>query len=388
MSADSLIADTCVGFAARYGRPPQWLAIAPGRVNLIGDHTDYNGGFALPFAIQRHVVLAGAAAPESDEPRIVAYSTGMDSDVQIELGNESIPKIEGWGAYLAGVTQGARSADVTVNSMDLYIGSDLPSGAGLSSSAALSVAFLTLLEEAAGARIDAARKIEITQTAEHEYANVPCGVLDMYTIIHAREDHLMLLDCATLSAQQIAWSGEDIALLVVDSGVKHSNAESAYSARRAECEKATSELGHALGELQVEDLPDISDRLKPSLYARVRHVVSENQRVKDTADAISRKDWERAGELLYASHKSLAEDFEVSCDETDLLVGIAGRLGPANGVYGARMTGGGFGGCVVMLCEAVKLPNIKKVIAEHYLSRSGIRAGALRVSPAQGAHIV
>ena len=383
-----LVEETRRIFLERYDRSPEWLSIAPGRVNLIGDHTDYNEGLAMPLAIPRYVVIAAALTPHaSGRPQLRAFSTQTHELVTVDLDEDPLPKGKDWRNYLAGVAQGARQAGLTVMPMEICCHSNLPSGAGLSSSAALSVAFLTLLEQAAGTTLSSAEKIKIARQAEHDYADVPCGILDPFCIVNAEDNCLLLLDCRSESATRVPWSGNDTALLVIDSGVVHNNADGSYATRRSESAHAAEQLGTSLRDLSPSDLDTVRSELSPDLYKRVRHVVTENARVQAMAKTIADSDWPRAGQLLFESHASLAGDYEVSCDETDSLVALAGEIGIDGGLFGARMTGGGFGGSVIALARADRAESVAERIAKGYSARWGNRPTILNVRPVAGASI-
>lgn len=383
-SAAALVAQACTGVAKKFGHPAEFAALAPGRVNLIGDHTDYNAGLAMPFAIPRYVAMA-AAVGKRDDHTIVAYS---DSDADaagsrtvVPLGAEPVVKLSGWGAYLAGVLQGARDAGLEVPPLDLYCSADLPAGAGLSSSAALSLTFLTLLEVVTRTRLSNAQKIAIAQRAEHDYAGVPCGILDPFAIINAEVDKVMCLDCASEAATLVSWPEGAAGLLVIDSGVKHSLADGGYAQRLRECREAEGQIGYALNAIQPDAIAEVCAGLSDTLARRVQHVVSENARVRAATQAIETSDWDALGDCLYASHRSLAHDYEVSCAATDVLVAITQDT---PGVYGARMTGGGFGGAVIVLGEAARLAEIGAGICARYTAAGYPRTCALPVRPVQG----
>jgi galactokinase len=384
----NLVEETRRIYQERYGRSSEWLSIAPGRVNLIGDHTDYNDGLAMTLAIPRYVVIAAALTHDAAAPpQLRAFSTKTDEFVTISLDADPLPKNQGWGKYLAGVAEGARRAGMTVPAMEVCCHSNLPSGAGLSSSAALSVAFLTLLEQTAGTTLSSAEKVGIAMQAEHDYADVPCGILDPFCIVNAEDNCLLLLDCRSKSATSVPWPGDDTSLLVIDSGVAHDNADGGYAIRQGESARAADQLGTSLRNLSPADLDTVKSDLAPDLCKRVRHVITENARVLAMAEAIAACDWPRAGQLLFESHASLAGDYEVSCDETDSLVALADEIGIDGGIYGARMTGGGFGGSVIALVRADRAESVTERIAEGYSAQWGQRPSILNVHPVAGASI-
>ncbi|MFL5454523.1 MAG: galactokinase [Myxococcales bacterium] len=322
-------------------------ASAPGRVNLIGEHTDYNGGFVLPMAIPQrtHVTLRKSAGR-----RIVAHSTEMNEPAEFTLGEER--RAGGWADYLQGVTWVLARAGHAVSGCELRIRSEVPPGAGLSSSAALCVALLRAVREAFSLRIDDVEIALLAQKVETDFVGAPVGVMDQMASSLADARTALFLDARTLVHEKVALP-QHAAILVIDSGIRHSHATGDYRARRAECEEAARGLGVAqLRDVEPRDLERIS-RLPKVLAKRARHVVTEDARVIDTVAALRAGDLRRAGGLFDESHASLRDDFEVSLPEIDRLVEIARQ---ASGVYGARLTGGGFGGSIVALADVGRSP--------------------------------
>lgn len=376
-------------FAERYGRPPQWLAAAPGRVNLIGEHTDYNGGFVFPLAIERYTLVAGAR-PEGDDgvDRVRVHSTGLDATSEFLTTNLQRDRRD-WTSYVRGVFAGFLERRPDVGPLDLLIDSRVPVGGGLSSSAALEVATATLLEAVADVRLEPVAKARLCQRAEHEYAGVPCGIMDQFSSTLGAAGMLLLIDCRSETAELVPLDDPDVAVLVINSNVKHELTGGEYAERRAQCEAAAQALGVGLlREATSAQVAASTAQLPPPLLQRARHVVGENERTQAAAAALRARDWTEVGRLMYASHASLRDDYEVSCPELDALVELAAETGLAGGVYGARMTGGGFGGCTVTLVDAARQREIADRITAAYEQRTGIAATPFVTKPAQGAHLL
>ena len=383
ISRAALLAEATASFADRFGGPARWIVAAPGRVNLIGDHTDYSGGLAMPLAIERYTMLCAGPAEDS----ICAVSASEGAGRPIDIDTDPIENSDDWTRYLRGVAQGFRAAGVPVAPMNLYCHSNVPTGAGLSSSAALEVACGRLLEVAAGVGHDPERMVRICRRAEHEYAGVPCGYLDQFSITYAKAEHVMLFDSDTLTAEQIPYALPGAELMILDSRVKHALGLSEYPVRRAECRAAISALGRELRDAPPALLDEKLGSSNPLLHRRARHIVSENARVRRMATAIARKDLDAAGDLMYESHHSLAQDYEISCQEIDLIVNLL-RDDPAQQVFGARMTGGGFGGAVIALTKTGAAAEIANRLAPAYRRRTGLDLACMTVSPQQGIQVI
>jgi galactokinase len=273
--------------------------------------------------------------------------------------------------------------------VDLLIDSTVPLGGGLSSSASLEVATATFVEGLTGARLAPAEKALLCQKAEHQFAGVPCGIMDQFASVMAQADHLMLLDCRSHQVEMVPLAAGYVSVLVINSNVKHALSGGEYAERRSQCESAAKALGVAtLREIASPQLDAAESRLDPVVYRRARHVVSEIERTERAAVAIRAGRWHEAGELMYASHASLWDDFEVSCPELDVLVELAQRIGESGGVIGSRMTGGGFGGCTVSLIRSDRVDEISKTIHDGYHQQTGIQADLFATRPAAGAMIL
>jgi len=387
---EQLVSDTAVRFEENFESPPRWIVAAPGRVNLIGEHVDYNDGFVLPMAIDRYCVLAACEKP-ADDPGDTATVRSITKDGQIDITLEKPergPAGEWWN-YVAGVIAGCHEAGLQPPKFWALVASDVPLGGGLSSSAAIEVATATLVEAMTGTTLDPAAKALLCQKAEHEYAGVPCGIMDQFVSVMGRPDHLMLLDCRSQQVEHIPLVDDSVTLMIVNSNVKHELAGGAYAERRRQCESAAEKLGvAALRDASLDELEAHRAKLEPVEFRRARHIISEIERTVTAAQAIKAGDWSRVGELMVASHLSLRDDYEVSCAELDLLVDLARDLGPEGGVLGSRMTGGGFGGCTVTLVRTADVQSVTHHMAGVYRQETHIEPSILTSRPARGAHVV
>jgi galactokinase len=387
-SLDALASRTAERFAERFGRRPRWIAAAPGRVNLIGEHVDYNGGFVLPMAIERYTVIA-ADEPTSRSAEVRLASADLHEETSFTLDGKLAPGKPAWANYVRGVVAGCIQRGVTIPGFDAAISSNVPIGGGLSSSAALEVAVATLLEAMVGQTIDPTAKALLCQMAEHEFAGVPCGIMDQFIAVGAKQGYAMLLDCRSMQSELVSFSDPDVTVLIINSQVRHSLATGEYAKRRADCHAAAETLGvAALRDVKIDDLNGHRAKLDPTVFRRARHVVGEIERTKAAARAIGHDDWPAVGAAMYASHESLRDDYEVSCDELNLLVDLAAALGPEKGVIGARMTGGGFGGCTVSLVRTDAVEPVSRTIGESYRERTGIEPTMFATRPAGGARVL
>jgi galactokinase len=335
---------TPTSFADLFGRPPDVEATAPGRVNLIGEHTDYNEGLVLPLAIARRTTVA-CARRDDERVRAASASVGPGEIVEYRLGAER--RGLGWIDYVQGVTRTLATEGHALGGVDLAIASDVPVGSGLSSSAALEVAVLRALRRTFDLRLDDVQLALVGHRAESLFVGARVGIMDQMACSLAEERRALFLDTRTLGTEHVPMP-DGVELVVVDSGVTHAHASGDYNARRAECERACALLGvPTLRDVAVPELA-AAMALPAPLGRRVRHVVTENARVLDAVGAMRDGDAARLGAILLAGHASLRDDYEVSVPDVDLLVEL---LAAQRGVHGARMTGGGFGGAVVALAE-------------------------------------
>ncbi|MDQ1610378.1 MAG: galactokinase [Pyrinomonadaceae bacterium] len=358
-------------YGAQDGAPR--LFRAPGRVNLIGEHTDYNEGFVLPMAIDRETCVA--ARPRAD--RLVRiFSVNLNEHAEFDLDQPGERERGIWLDYVEGVAQALERRGVRLGGADLALASDVPVGAGLSSSAALEVSAGLALASVSGREVDPVELALAGQEAEHTYVGAKVGIMDQFIAALGRAGHALLIDCRTLETQAIPVDTTDTLVAICDTRVKHELSASEYNTRRAECEQGV-ELLRRAGLTNIRALRDVSEadlerygRALPEVVGRrCRHVVSENARTLDAAAALRDGRLEEMGRLMYASHESLRDDYEVSCAELDKLVEIATSL--AGATLGARMTGGGFGGCTVNLVRRDQLEHFRDIIMREYTDATG-----------------
>ncbi len=362
-------------FQRRFGRPATVISEAPGRVNLIGEHTDYNLGYVLPVAIDR--TIAVAAAP-SEEQRVRVYS--LDYDECDEFSIDSIERLAqgGWRNYARAVAWALREAGHELRGADLAVSGDVPPGTGLASSAALEVALAGALAAVSEAGISERELALCALEAENRFVGVQCGIMDQFAAALGREGHALRIDCRSLQVKHIPLPVEErgMAIVVIDSRVPRGLEATPYNQRRQECARAAELLGvESLRDTNEEMLEGKRSTLPATLYRRARHVVSENARVLAAADALRGGDLAGLGDLMYESHRSLRDDFEVSVPELDLLVDLAREV---DGVLGARLTGAGFGGCTVNLVRLDALDAFRTRVLEEYGRRTDL-AGEIYV---------
>ncbi len=385
-----LAAQTAEDFRRLFLRPPKYMVAAPGRVNLIGEHTDYNGGYVLPMAIERYVVIAAdLAGNQANQNAVRIYSASKEETASISLRGDDSLSSPKWSSYVEGVVSGFAARGQAPPAFDAAVRSTVPLGGGLSSSAALEVATATLLEALTGKPLTPVQKALLCQEAEHKYAGVPCGIMDQFSSAMCTADHLMLLDCRSQKFELVSFANPDITVLIANSNVKHELTGGEYAQRRAQCEAAAKVLGvELLRDATLSQLESARPQLGDVNYRRARHVIGEIDRTVRAAEAIRRGEWSEVGRLMYASHDSLRDDYEVSCQELDLLVEIAREIGDSGGVIGARMTGGGFGGCTVSLVKTEQAATAMQQLAEQYQKQTGIAATLFTSRPGQGAHVL
>jgi galactokinase len=375
------VTSTAQEFAAVHGRPPEVVWHAPGRVNLIGEHTDYNDGFVLPLGLPMGIRVAAAAREDST---LRMASRQADGEVvEVALDGLEPGDVEGWAAYVAGMAWSLAADGVAVTGADLLVDGQMPVGAGLSSSAALECATAGALLDLAGETRPPAVVALLAQRAENEFVGMPCGVMDQFASTHARAGHLLLLDTRTLHVEQIPFdlAREGLELLVVDTRAPHQLVDGEYAARRRSCEEAARLLGVAALR-DVDDLPAALHALPDeTLRRRVRHVVTENQRVLEVVALLRGGDVRGIGPALTASHVSLRDDYEVSCAELDLAVDTA----LSAGAYGARMTGGGFGGSAIALVESSATGDVRAAVLAAFAEAGMAEPGFVEAVPSAGA---
>ena len=371
------------GFGSRVFR-------APGRVNLIGEHTDYNEGLVMPVALD---LATWVTISPNNKRSLVIYSEEFREQIEFDLDDPAPPPNGHWSDYVRGVAVVLESAGYRLQGAELLIRGEVPLGSGLSSSASLEVAAGYALLRCSGVDVDRVELARVCQRAEHEFAGTRCGIMDQFIACQGQEGKALLLDCRSLDYELLPLP-EGVRLVICNTMVKHELAASEYNRRRAECEMGVSQLAQRLpGVRALRDVDESSLELHradlpAAVYRRCRHVVTENDRVRQAGKALQRNDLVEFGHLMNESHSSLKEDFEVSCRELDLMVELAQA---APGVYGARMTGGGFGGCTVSLVETAGCKSFQEGISREYRNATGktpevyvcsAAAGVCEVKPA------
>ena len=382
-----------LSFAERFGREPSLLVRSPGRVNLIGEHTDYNLGYVLPIAIDRYTKFA--AAPRSDN-RLNVYSETMGEGVEIDLDGTLalLGETSHWANYVRGTAWWMREQQFTPVGGDVLIWGDLPVSAGLSSSASFLMGLLASMMSMAGWSIPMQTMARAAQAVETDFIGVPVGIMDQLVIGEAETNAALLIDCRSFSTTNVPLklAANGLSLVVVNSGVSRDLAGSAYEKRRSECEAAVGALRVVTYDLNIKSLRDVTpkllsshgSKLYPTLYKRAHHVVTENDRVLQTVAALSVDDYETVGQLMNESHESLRTDFEVSSPFLDRLVELAQG---SEGVLGARLTGAGFGGCTVNLVKDEAISRFNKEVVKRYAEETSFKAEAYIVKPVEGLEV-
>ena len=358
-------------FIRRYGAAPS-VVQAPGRVNLIGEHTDYNDGFVLPAAIQLQTSIA--FAPRQDG-KLIVYSENYSEEAEFRL--EELPaKARGhWSDYVAGVAQKLAEEGTRLKGASLLIRGDVPLGAGLSSSASLEVAVCRVLLELSSTTMEGADLARLCQRAENEFVGARCGIMDQFVCVHGKEGHALLLDCRSLEYHHQPIP-ETVRLVICNTMVRHSVAGGEYNQRRKECETGAQFFAgkkrgvRALRDVSLEEFRRYEADLPETIRKRCRHVITENARVTQAGNALVRHDLDLFGRLMGESHASLRDNFQVSCEELDVMAELAGEI---EGVYGARMTGGGFGGCTINLVKSERVEAFREHVEDGYARATGKR---------------
>ena len=363
-------------------------AAAPGRVNLIGEHIDYNDGFVCPMAIDRNTVIL--ARPRADKV-IKMHSNTSNQSVEFSFESKVEKTGPGWSLYARGVAEILRQKGVLTGGMDALVDTDVPIGGGLSSSASFEVATALALLTVNKASMDPVDLALACQWAEHNYPGMPCGIMDQFISVLGKQGHALLLDCRDRTTRQVPLTDPSLRIVIANSNVKHELVQGEYTARRHQCEAAIKYIQKkfpkitSLRDATLDDLEDSRMGMDPTVYKRAHHVITEIARTTAFADAMDKKNYALAGKLMYESHASLAGDYAVSCMELDVLVEIA-RTVP--GVYGARMTGGGFGGSAVAMVKADAVAALTAKIALEYPRKTNKQATVFATVASQGAHVI
>ncbi len=373
-------------FQKAYGTKPEVVVRAPGRVNLIGEHTDYNDGFVLPAAIDRTITYAGRRRTDRC---VRAYSSDFQASVDFRLDEIQKDTQHPWSNFLRGVSKFLEEDGHRLSGADIAFGGNVPREAGLSSSAAVEVGAATFWKKLLNLDLDPVYVVKLSRRTENEFVGVPCGIMDQFISALGRRDHALFLDCRDLSYRHVPLAA-DVKIVVCNSGVKRALAQSEYEVRLKQCRQAVAQIAStglavkSLRDVKMSDLETARGVLSELLLRRARHVVSENQRVLEAVKVLESGDLERFGELMNESHESLRDDYEVSCRELDTLVELAWKQ---PGVLGARMTGAGFGGCTVNLVHADAAEAFALAVAKGYQEALGLKAEVYICQASDGALI-
>jgi galactokinase len=373
-------------FERAFSIRPEWISRAPGRVNLIGGHVDYNEGLVLPTAVEVEIAVAFKAR---EDQRVRIHSTQFDERTEFDIENLAPGSVSGWTAYPAGVAWAVRQAGSSLRGLDAAVAGNVPIGAGLSSSAAIEVAFAFAFRQSSGLDFSALELAKLGQVAENQFVGVRCGIMDQVSSACAENGKAILLDCRSLEIKQVPLPS-GVRIVVLCTGIKRELASSEYNTRRSECEEATRRLEkiddeiHSLRDVTPDQLHTLLRYLPPPLDRRARHVVGEIERVRLAAQALDQGEVERFGELMFASHRSSRDDFQVSIQELDSLVELARQ---APGIIGARLTGAGFGGCTVNVVSAALAEDFLAYVNEGYANLFGRIPDSFVTGAAAGATI-
>ena len=383
MTDEKIIAEK---FRAKFGVNPH-VYRAPGRVNLIGEHTDYNDGFVMPAALGFYCWVGASLRQDQ---KLIVSSEEFSEQAEVELSSGPLQPSHKWSDYSVGVAEQLQKAGFRLSGANLLVHGEVPMGAGLSSSASIEVATALALSEESGLSIDRPHLARICQRAENDFVGMRCGIMDQFISLHGRANHALMLDCRSLDFELVPIP-EFVKLVICNTGVKHTLAGGEYNLRREECEEAVRALQkalpeiHALRDVSLEQLEEHRELLSEVLYKRAKHIVTENERVLNSVEALREGDLDQFGVYMAESHVSLRDLFEVSCAELDLMVGLANR---EPGVYGARMTGGGFGGATINLVDARHAASFAESVSQGYQKETGIAAVVYTCRPADGASLV
>ena len=368
-------------FISTYQHEPL-VIFSPGRINLIGEHTDYNNGFVLPAAIDKGIVAAIQKNGTLQQCNAIAYD--LNESHQFEL--ESIEPIEngGWRNYIIGVVAEVQKYGKMLSGFNIVFGGNIPNGAGMSSSAAVENSVVFGLNEIFELGLTKEEMIIISQSAEHNFANVKCGIMDQFASMFGIENHALMLDCKTMESNSTAIDFGDYQLLLINTNVKHSLTDSAYNDRREKCESIAKLLNkESLREVTKELLESIKDEISDSTYQKGLYVIEENNRVLKTVKALEENNLEEVGNLLYQSHHGLQNQFEVSCEELDFLVDFTKNT---KDVLGARMMGGGFGGCTINLIKTSALSSFSELVENAYKEKFNMECSIYNIALSNGTH--
>ena len=369
-------------YLEKFNKKPM-LIFSPGRINIIGEHTDYNGGFVFPAAVDKGIA---AAIEKSDIGNSTAIALDLDSTIEFDLNNLKPSKQGSWENYVFGVVAEIQNRNKVIGDFNIIFKGDIPGGAGMSSSAALENSVVFGLNELFDLGLTKTEMILISQKAEHNYVGVKCGIMDQYASMFGIKDSALLLDCRTIESTPYKIDFKDHQLLLINTNVKHSLSDSAYNDRRSACESIAELLGVVtLRDATEEDLEKIIDKVTPENYQKALYVIQEIARTQKAVQAITDNDLEKLEALIYASHNGLQHQYKVSCDELDFLVDQAKKN---KSVLGARMMGGGFGGCTINLIERDKVREFAVSVAKAYKNKFNKECSVYFIELSEGTHVV
>lgn len=369
-------------FAEIYGQGATLFA-SPGRINLIGEHTDYNGGFVFPGAVDKGIV---AAIRLNGTDKVRAFALDLNESAEFGLTEEDKPA-QSWACYIFGVCREIQKRGGVIGGFDTVFAGDVPLGAGMSSSAALESTFAFALNHLYNLGIEKFELARIGQSTEHNYCGVKCGIMDQFASVHGKAGHLMRLDCRSMEFTYFPFdpTKHGYRLMLVNSCVKHELVGSPYNDRRASCERVAAVLGQEfLRGATMEQLEAIKDKISEEDYLRARYVIGEEQRVLDVCEALERDDYETVGKRMYETHWGMSRDYEVSCEELDFLATVAEECG----VTGSRIMGGGFGGCTINLVKEELYDNFVKTVTERFAAKYGHEPKVYPVVISDGSRIL
>ena len=377
-----LIIDVKKTFIKKFKTDPL-LIFSPGRINIIGEHTDYNDGFVFPAAVDKGIA---AAIQKSDSGSCTAIAINLDSTIEFELDKLKPSKEGSWENYVFGVVAEIQNRNKVVGDFNIIFKGNIPGGAGMSSSAALENSVVFGLNELFELGLSKEEMILISQKAEHNYVGVNCGIMDQYASMFGKKDHALHLDCRTIKSKPYKIDFKDHQLMLINTNVKHSLSDSAYNDRRSACESISKLLGiKALRDATEEDLETIIDKVTPANYQKALYIIQENARTLKAAKAIENNDLETLGSLIYQSHEGLSNQYKVSCDELDFLVEQAKKN---KHVLGARMMGGGFGGCTINLIAKKEAKAFAEAASKAYKNKFDKACSVYFIQLSDGTHLV
>lgn len=367
-------------FGAHFKEEPL-LIFSPGRINIIGEHTDYNDGFVFPAAVDKGIY---AAISKSSENSSIAIASDLNERFEFSVKNSEPLNGGNWKNYILGVVGEIQKKGIEVGEFNVVFGGDIPNGSGMSSSAALENSIVYGLNELFDLGLSKTDMIFISQKAEHNYVGVNCGIMDQYASMFGQKNKALLLDCRTTEASSFLIDFKDYELLLINTNIKHSLADSAYNNRRAVCENAASLLNiKALRDATEEDLETIKDKVSDEDYQKALFVIQENNRAQEASKAIAANDIEKLGALIFGSHNGLSNQYHVSCNELDFLVDMAKE---SEDVIGARMMGGGFGGCTINIVKKGKSDAFIAKVAPLYKNKFNKECSPYAVNISDGTH--